>query len=53
MSRAATGDTVILKAGNNIYTGLAVAATIAVALGVVMLFLKSSAMLDGSLFSLQ
>ena len=52
MSRAATGDTVILKAGNNIYTGLVVAATIAATLGCVLLFLRSSAMLDASLFSL-
>ena len=42
MSRAATGDTVVLKPGNNIYTGLVIAATIAVLLAVVVLFLRAN-----------
>ena len=45
MSRAATGDTVVLKPSNNIYTGLVIAATVAVALALVVLFMRASVML--------
>jgi hypothetical protein len=52
MSRAASGDTVVLKPANNIYTVLVVAATLAVILGLVVLFMRVKPLLgdNASLF---
>ena len=41
MSRAATGDTVILKPVNNIYTVLSGVALVVVILGLVAIYLRS------------
>lgn len=43
MSRAASGDTVVVKPTNNIYTALVVGATIVVALGLVAIFIRAQA----------
>jgi hypothetical protein len=43
MSRAASGDTVVVKPANNIYTALVVGATIVVALGLVVIFMRAQA----------
>jgi hypothetical protein len=45
MSRAATGDTVVLKASSNVYTGLLIAATVAVGLALAVLFIRSTVLL--------
>jgi hypothetical protein len=44
MTRAATGDTVTVKATNNIYTVLVIAATIAVIAALAIVFLRAQAM---------
>ena len=41
MSRAATGDTVVLKPVNNIYTVLSGAALVVVILGLIAIYLRS------------
>jgi hypothetical protein len=41
MSRAATGDTVVLRPVNNIYTVLAGVALVVVILGLVVLYMRS------------
>lgn len=41
MSRAATGDTVVIKPGNNIYTVLTLAATIVAALALVVVWMRA------------
>jgi hypothetical protein len=46
MSRVATGDTYEVRPQNNVYTGLAAAATIAVAIGVVVVFLQYRALFN-------
>jgi len=48
MSRAATGDTVVLKPQNNVYTALAVAGTLACALAILVLFMRAKSLLDPS-----
>jgi hypothetical protein len=48
MSRAASGDTVVVKAGNNIYTVLVIAATIAVVLALVSVFIRVKPLLGDS-----
>ena len=45
MSRAASGDTVVVKPSANVYTALAAAATAAVLLGLIALFLKANTVL--------
>jgi len=45
MSRAASGDTVVVKAGSNVYTVLSLAGLIAVILALTMLFLSWKPML--------
>ena len=47
MTRAATGDTVILRPTNNIYTVLAGAAVIAQVLGLVVLFVRAQTEFNG------
>ncbi len=44
MSRAATGDTVILKPVNNIYTVLSGIALVVVILGLVAIYLRSESL---------
>ena len=44
MSRAATGDTVILKPVNNIYTVLSGVALVVVILGLVAIYLRADAL---------
>lgn len=41
MTRAATGDTVVVKPSNNIYTVLVVAATIAVAIALAIVWFRA------------
>ncbi len=45
MSRAATGDTVIVKPSNNVYTALAIVGTVVVIVGLVALFMKANEVL--------
>ncbi|MCC7350983.1 MAG: hypothetical protein IT446_10465 [Phycisphaerales bacterium] len=42
MSRAATGDTVVIKPSNNVYTVLVVIATIVEILGLIVLFSRAT-----------
>ncbi len=44
MTRAATGDTVVVKPTSNIYTVLVIAATIVAAAALVILYLRAQAM---------
>ena len=44
MSRAATGDTFEVRPQNNVYTALAAAATVAVAIGLVVVLLQYRAL---------
>ena len=44
MSRAATGDTVVLKPVNNIYTVLSGVALVVVILGLVAIYLRSDSL---------
>jgi len=48
MSRAASGDTVTVKPSSNIYTVLAIAGTLAVILGLAILFTKFKLFLGDS-----
>ena len=48
MSRVATGNTVVLKPTNNIYTGLAFVAVIVQLIGLIVLFISANAV--GGLF---
>lgn len=41
MTRAATGDTIIIRPQNNIYTVLLAAATVAVAIGLLVVWMRS------------
>jgi hypothetical protein len=40
MTRASSGDTVVIKPYNNIYTSLVIVATIAVALALVVVYMR-------------
>lgn len=53
MSRAATGDTVVVKPVNNVYTVLVLIAIVAEIIGFVALFLRHADIFpgNGSLFS--
>jgi hypothetical protein len=42
MSRAATGDVVVVKPTNNVYTVLAIVATLVNIIGFILLFLRYS-----------
>jgi len=48
MSRIATGNTVVLKPTNNVYTGLAFAAVVVQVIGLIVLFISATAV--GGLF---
>ena len=48
MSRIATGNTVVLKPTNNVYTGLAFVAVVVQVIGLVVLFISATAI--GGLF---
>ena len=41
MTRAATGDTVVVRPGNNVYTVLVIAACIVVIVAIVSLYLRA------------
>ena len=41
MSRIATGDTVVVKPTNNVYTVLVIVATLVVILGLVIVYLRA------------
>jgi hypothetical protein len=41
MTRAATGDTIVIRPQNNIYTVLLGAATLAVAIGLLVVWMRS------------
>jgi hypothetical protein len=41
MTRAATGDTIVVRPQNNVYTVLVIAATVAVLLGLVVVWMRS------------
>lgn len=47
MSRAAMGDTVVVKPSNNIYTALAGLTVVALAVGLVLFFLKAKVLIEG------
>jgi hypothetical protein len=49
MSRAATGDTVVVKPTNNIYTALLAAALVAQIVGLVVLFLRAQTLFEKGL----
>ena len=42
MSRIATGNTVVLKPTNNVYTGLAFAAVVVQLIGLIVLFISAT-----------
>ena len=44
MSRAATGDVVTVPASSNMYTGLAAAAAVGVALAILVVFMRAHAL---------
>ena len=44
MARAATGDVVTVRAGNTVYTGLVIAATVAVAIALLVVLVRGGAM---------
>jgi hypothetical protein len=50
MSRAATGDTVVVKPTNNIYTALVGAALVAQIVGLVIIFLRAQTLFEKGLF---
>ena len=50
MTRAATGDTVVVRPANNIYTVLAGVALIVVLLGLLVVYLRAGTVFNG-LFS--
>jgi hypothetical protein len=51
MSRAATGDTVVVKPSNNVFTVLALVGVIASAIGIAVLFMRAKVLApDWSLF---
>ena len=50
MSRAATGDTVVVKPTNNIYTVLAGVALIVAILGLLVIYFRAQNVIPGGLF---
>ncbi len=51
MSRIGTGDTIVVKPTNNVYTVLVVVATVAVILALVVLYLRATTLFPtGGLF---
>lgn len=51
MSRAASGDTVVIKPSNNVYTALVVIATVVVILGLIVLFTRANAIFGTGLLN--
>lgn len=47
MSRAAAGDTIVVKPSNNVYTALAAIAVVAATVGLALFYLKAKALIDG------
>jgi hypothetical protein len=50
MSRIASGDTVIRKPENNVYTAIVVCAVVVQIIGVVLLFMRYSELFEHTLF---
>jgi hypothetical protein len=50
MSRAGSGDTVVVKATSNVYTVLVFVATLAAVMAIVVVAMKSKALFDAGLF---
>ena len=50
MSRVTTGDTVVVKPSNNIYTALAAVALVVVLLAWIALWVRAGQVLPGGLF---
>lgn len=51
MSRIGSGDTIVVKATNNVYTVLAIVATVAAILAFAVVFMKAKDLFTGGLFS--
>ena len=49
MSRLPMNDTVIVKPGNNVYTVLVIVATVAVIVGLAMVWTQANNLFDGGL----
>jgi hypothetical protein len=50
MTRAATGDTIVIRPQNNIYTVLLAVATLAVAIGLLVVWMRSMTLFDRNPF---
>lgn len=50
MSRLGTGDVIERKAGNSVYTVLVIAATLATALALLVLYMRAGTIFKGGLF---
>jgi hypothetical protein len=50
MTRAATGDTIVIRPQNNIYTVLLAVATIAVIIGLIVIWMRSMTLFDRNPF---
>jgi hypothetical protein len=50
MSRAATGDTVVRKPSNNVYTAMAAIAVMAQIIALIIVFMRFSKLFDKALF---
>lgn len=50
MTRAATGDTIVIRPQNNIYTVLLAVATIAVFIGLIVIWMRSMTLFDRNPF---
>lgn len=50
MTRAATGDTIIIRPQNNIYTVLLAVANIAVIIGLIVIWMRSMTLFDRNPF---
>lgn len=50
MSRLGTGDVIERKASNNVYTVLVIAATLASALAMLVLYMRAGTIFKGGLF---
>jgi hypothetical protein len=53
MSRLPQGDRIEIAPQSNIYTALVVAATVAVAVGLLLVYLRANALFPGGLFGQQ
>jgi hypothetical protein len=50
MSRVGTGDAVVVKATNNVYTVLTAVATLAALLAILVVFMKDKSLFEAGLF---